>query len=177
MKTNADTRNVTKRKARELLDSYLKGTGHRHTPERSAILDAVYDQRGHFTLDELAKVLEQRNFPVSRATLYNTMRLFIKLRLVVRHRFIGRTSYEACYASGDHIHQVCTVCGSIREVAARGSDRGRGQIASQPLSQGGVLALYLWRLHALPAAHHPPVGKKRKQENKKKLDKNIYENR
>ena len=65
MKTNADTRNVTKRKARELLDSYLKGTGHRHTPERSAILDAVYDQRGHFTLDELAKVLEQRNFPVS----------------------------------------------------------------------------------------------------------------
>ena len=109
MKTNADTRNVTKRKARELLDSYLKGTGHRHTPERSAILDAVYDQRGHFTLDELAKVLEQRNFPVSRATLYNTMRLFIKLRL---------TSYEACYASGDHIHQVCTVCGSIREVAA-----------------------------------------------------------
>ena len=63
MKTNADTRNVTKRKARELLDSYLKGTGHRHTPERSAILDAVYDQRGHFTLDELAKVLEQRNFP------------------------------------------------------------------------------------------------------------------
>lgn len=118
MKTNADTRNVTKRKTRELLDSYLKGTGHRHTPERSAILDAVYDQRGHFTLDELAKVLEQRNFPVSRATLYNTMRLFIKLRLVVRHRFIGRTSYEACYASGDHIHQVCTVCGSIREVAA-----------------------------------------------------------
>ena len=63
-------------------------------------------------------MLEQRNFPVSRATLYNTMRLFIKLRLVVRHRFIGRTSYEACYASGDHIHQVCTVCGSIREVAA-----------------------------------------------------------
>ena len=112
MKTNADTRNVTKRKARELLDSYLKGTGHRHTPERSAILDAVYDQRGHFTLDELAKVLEQRNFPVSRATLYNTMRLFIKLRLVVRHRFIGRTSYEACYKEGFslYIYGVCTRC-------------------------------------------------------------------
>lgn len=78
-----------KAKARELLDSYLKGTGHRHTPERSAILDAVYDQRGHFTLDELAKVLEQRNFPVSRATLYNTMRLFIKLRLVCATASLG----------------------------------------------------------------------------------------
>ena len=167
MKTNADTRNVTKRKARELLDSYLKGTGHRHTPERSAILDAVYDQRGHFTLDELAKVLEQRNFPVSRATLYNTMRLFIKLRLVVRHRFIGRTSYEACYASGDHIHQVLHRLWKHTRGGRRGSGRGRGQIASQPLSQGGVLALYLWRLHALPAAHHPPVGKKENRKTRK----------
>ena len=111
MKTNADTRNVTKRKARELLDSYLKGTGHRHTPERSAILDAVYDQRGHFTLDELAKVLEQRNFPVSTA-------------------FARRGSRSISMASA----------------------------------------------HAASSAS-PASRKKRKQENKKKLDKNIYENR
>lgn len=118
MKANVDIHEVTKRRAQKLLDSYLEGSGHRHTPERTAILNAVYDQRGHFTLDELADMLKTRNFPVSRATLYNTMRLFIKLRLVVRHRFIGRTSYEACYANGDHVHQVCTVCGSVCEVNA-----------------------------------------------------------
>ena len=175
MKTNADTRNVTKRKARELLDSYLKGTGHRHTPERSAILDAVYDQRGHFTLDELAKVLEQRNFPVSRATLYNTMRLFIKLRLVVRHRFIGRTSYEACYASGDHIHQVCTVCGSIREVAAVEVAEAVDKLRLNRFRKGSR-SISMASAHAASSAS-PASRKKRKQENKKKLDKNIYENR
>ena len=176
MKTNADTRNVTKRKARELLDSYLKGTGHRHTPERSAILDAVYDQRGHFTLDELAKVLEQRNFPVSRATLYNTMRLFIKLRLVVRHRFIGRTSYEACYASGDHIHQVCTVCGSIREVAAVEVAEAVDKLRLNRFRKEGFRSISMASAHAASSAS-PASRKKRKQENKKKLDKNIYENR
>ena len=118
MKISADIDDGTRRKARELLDNYLAGSGHRHTPERTAILDAVYSQKGHFTLEELANTLVEKNFPVSRATLYNTMRLFIKLRLVVRHRFIGRTSYEVCYANGNHIHQVCTVCGGVCEVMA-----------------------------------------------------------
>ena len=171
MKTNADTRNVTKRKARELLDSYLKGTGHRHTPERSAILDAVYDQRGHFTLDELAKVLEQRNFPVSRATLYNTMRLFIKLRLVVRHRFIGRTSYEACYA---------TRSAPSVEAYARWPPwkwpRPWTNCVSTAFARRGSRSISMASARAASSAS-PASRKKRKQENKKKLDKNIYENR
>ena len=118
MKANAEIHDATKRRAQKLLDNYLEGSGHRHTPERTAILNAVFDQQGHFTLDELAEMLKLRNFPVSRATLYNTMRLFIKLHLVVRRRFIGRTSYEACCVNGDHIHQVCSICGSVCEVNA-----------------------------------------------------------
>ena len=70
----------------------------------------------HFTLEELGVYLEKMNFRVSRATLYNTMRLFIRLRLVVRHRYIGRTVYEAYYENGDHCHQVCTICGKVLEV-------------------------------------------------------------
>lgn len=58
----------------------------------------------------------EESFRVSRATLYNTMRLFIELRLVVRHRFIGQTKYEACYNNDDHIHQICTVCGVVTEI-------------------------------------------------------------
>ncbi len=89
---------------------------HRKTSERFAILDAVYDMKGHFSLDELGETMESQNFRVSRATLYNTMRLFIELRLVVRHRFIGQTKYEACYNNEDHIHQICTVCGAVTEI-------------------------------------------------------------
>lgn len=38
-----------KKKAREILDSYLELRSHRKTPERYAILDAVYSMDGHFS--------------------------------------------------------------------------------------------------------------------------------
>ena len=92
---------------RQILTSYLEMNNHRKTPERYAILDAVYDINGHFTLDELGeKLSEENNFPVSRATLYNTLKLFMKLRLVIRHRFQGQTKYEACYDNNSHSHQI-----------------------------------------------------------------------
>lgn len=110
------TTDLVKKKVRGILDEYLEANNHRKTSERYAILDVVYEIGGHFSLDELGAELETRNFRVSRATLYNTMRLFIELRLVVRHRFIGQTKYEACYANEDHIHQICTMCGAVTEI-------------------------------------------------------------
>jgi len=102
-----------------ILDSYLEMNDHRKTPERYAILRAVYNTEGHFTIDELGERLtEEYKFPVSRATLYNTLNLFMELRLVIRHRFQGTTKYESCYADNNHCHQICTVCGKVSEVHA-----------------------------------------------------------
>lgn len=84
-----------KAKVREILDTYLECNHHRKTPERYAVLDAVYSIDGHFTLEELDAELTKRNFRVSRATLYNTMHLFIELRLVMRHSLVDGTKYEA----------------------------------------------------------------------------------
>lgn len=102
-----------------ILDSFLEMNNHRKTPERYAILRAIYDTNGHFTLDELGdKMTKVYKFPVSRATLYNTLNLFMELRLVIRHRFQGTTKYEACYDNNSHCHQMCTVCGKVTEVRA-----------------------------------------------------------
>ena len=38
-----------------ILDSYLEMNDHRKTPERYAILRAVYNMEGHFTIDELGE--------------------------------------------------------------------------------------------------------------------------
>ncbi len=101
---------------RNILTNFLEQNSLRKTPERYAILDAVYSMSGHFTLDELGdKLNEVDKFPVSRATLYNTLKLFMELRLVIRHRFQGSTKYEACYDNNSHSHQICTVCGKVTE--------------------------------------------------------------
>lgn len=100
-----------------ILDNYLEMNNHRKTPERYSILKAVYHMNGHFTLEELSeKLANELNFPVSRATLYNTLNLFMELRLVIRHRFQGSTKYEACYDNNSHCHQICTMCGKVTEV-------------------------------------------------------------
>ena len=106
---------------KNILTSYLELNRHRKTPERVTILDAVYSMTGHFSLEELGdKLAGEYNFPVSRATLYNTLRLLIELRLVVRHRFQSTTKYEACYDNNSHCHQICTMCGKVTEVKSQG---------------------------------------------------------
>ena len=100
-----------------ILDNYLEMNNHRKTPERYTILKAIYSMDGHFTLEELnEKLANEFIFPVSRATLYNTLNLFLELRLVIRHRFQGVTKYEACYDNHSHCHQICTMCGRVIEV-------------------------------------------------------------
>lgn len=106
-----------KETVKQVLTSYLELNKFRKTPERFTILEAVYSISGHFTLDELSeKLIKEYNFPVSRATLYNTLKLFMELRLVVRHRLQSTTRYEACYDNNSHSHQVCTICGKVTEL-------------------------------------------------------------
>lgn len=102
--------------ARQILDNYLQVTAKRRTPERYAILEAIYNIDGHFSVEELNELLEQGKFIVSRATLYNTLRLFQKIHLVVRHRLVDKTKYEAALRNDSHSHQICTMCGKVSEV-------------------------------------------------------------
>jgi len=104
--------------ARRTLDGYLALNRHRRTPERDAILDAVFEMEGHFSLEELGERLDDARFRVSRATLYNTMKLFMQLRIVIQHRFQGRTLYETIGCGNGHCHQVCTICGRVSEISA-----------------------------------------------------------
>jgi Fur family ferric uptake transcriptional regulator len=112
-----DKKDSVRQAVERILDSYLEMNNHRKTPERYTILRAIYGMEGHFTLEELGtKLSEEFKFPVSRATLYNTLNLFMELRLVIRHHFQGSTKYEACYEGESHCHQICTLCGKVTEV-------------------------------------------------------------
>ncbi|MBP3512013.1 MAG: transcriptional repressor [Prevotella sp.] len=128
----------------DILTAYLEQNNHRKTPERFAVLDAVYSIDGHFTLDELSdKLRRESRFPVSRATLYNTLKLFMELGLVVCHRLNGGTMYEACYGSKCHCHQVCTVCGKITELKVPGIEKSIDELRLRRFRKDGF-SLYLY---------------------------------
>lgn len=129
---------------RQILDNYLEVNNRRKTPERYAILEAVYDTNGHFTLEDLSeKLAEESRFPVSRATLYNTLKLFMELRLVIRHRFQGQTKYEACYDNNSHSHQICTVCGKVTEIKSPQIQEAIGNMHLKRFRKDGF-SLYIY---------------------------------
>lgn len=102
--------------ARAALTKYIEENNCRKTTERFALLDAMYDIDGLFTIEELAERMAVQNFHVSRATLYNSLNLFVKLCLVVKHRFQTETKYEACCDTSNHCCQTCTIVARLQRL-------------------------------------------------------------
>ena len=101
---------------RQIFTEYLNANGHRKTPERYAILETIYSIDGHFDIDMLySQMMNQENFRVSRATLYNTIILLINARLVIKHQFGNTSQYERSYNNETHHHMICTSCGKVSE--------------------------------------------------------------
>ena len=105
-----------KETVRQIFTEYLETNGHRKTPERFAILDTIYSINGHFDIDMLySQMMNQENFRVSRATLYNTIILLMDAKLVIKHLFGNSSQYEKSFNIETHHHLICTQCGKVTE--------------------------------------------------------------
>jgi len=94
-------------KVKKLLTQYLEENKHRKTPERYAILEEIYSIDEHFDIDYLFKIFKEKQFRVSKATLYNTLELLLDAGLVRKHQF-GKVQafYEKSYFNKNHDHII-----------------------------------------------------------------------
>ena len=111
-----DKENKVREIVKHKFTEYLTENKCRKTPERYAILDLIYTEPKHFDMDSLYDAMNERNFRVSRATLYNTMQLLLECKLVLKHQFGKNLSfYERAYNNDFHHHLICTSCQNVQE--------------------------------------------------------------
>ncbi len=99
------------------LDQFLASGNFRRTPERYKVLDVVLGFSKHFSVADIQAKLQQDNFYLSLATIYNTLRLFVRANIIKSIDFEGADSTQyVVNGITSNVYLYCTTCGKIKDV-------------------------------------------------------------
>lgn len=109
--------NKEARKARIILEEYLRRNNLRKTPERFEILNATYTFLSAFDIHDIKEKMETIPYKVSLSTIYNTFILLEKAHLLTRSKPNGRYSKFIANRNTDNkLYLICDSCGSVRPI-------------------------------------------------------------
>ena len=92
--------------------SLIRQRGHRLTPQRELILDAVCESNGHTTFDEIYQQVQAKSSSIDRSTVYRVLDFLSQMELIVSSEIDGERIYEIAAGQPPHHHLICYLCGS-----------------------------------------------------------------
>jgi len=100
-----------------LFRRYLREQGLPVTHQREAVADLVFSHAEHLSVEEIEARLREGGDRIGKATIYRTLDLLVRSRLVVEHDFgEGFKRYEHRLSQDPfHEHLICLECGRVIE--------------------------------------------------------------
>ncbi len=103
--------------SQRLFRRYLQQQGLPVTQQRMAIAGVVASSGEHLSVEEIEEALRREGTRIGKATIYRTLDLLVRCRLVVEHDFgEGFKRYEHRLSPDPiHEHLICLECGKVIE--------------------------------------------------------------
>lgn len=100
-----------------LFGRYLREQGLPVTHQREAVARVVFGSDEHLSVDEIERVLRANGQRIGKATIYRTLDLLVRSKLVGEHDFgDGFKRYEHRLSREPiHEHLICLSCGKVLE--------------------------------------------------------------
>ncbi|MGH9487881.1 MAG: Fur family transcriptional regulator [Terriglobales bacterium] len=143
---------------RRSLLSELKSRGVRLTAQRRAVVEVIQEANEHLDAGTLLERARARGANVDRATVYRTVELLKKYRLVDELDLMhlqGEKHYYEARTRGDHVHLACLNCGRILECATPLLDWLKLELATRTGFELKVTRLEVGGYCAACRAAHP----------------------
>ena len=104
-----------------LFGRYLRDQGLPVTQQRQAVAEVVFHADAHLSVDDIDHRLRGRGYRIGKATIYRTVDLLVRSRLVEEHDFgEGFKRYEHRLSQRPvHEHLICLECGIVLEFESR----------------------------------------------------------
>ena len=87
------------------------------TPQRRAVLAVLVNDDSHPTADEIYRRVVAVMPDVSRATVYNTLRVLVALDALIEVRDLSEDSMRYDTNTGTHHHLFCTCCHALIDIS------------------------------------------------------------
>lgn len=118
---------------RSLLDE-LAAKGVRLTTQRRTVVEIIQSAEQHLDVASLLELARKREPNIDRATVYRTIELLKKLRLIDELDLMhlqGEKHYYEVKTRRDHVHLACFQCGRIEEFSSALFERLQSEISDQ----------------------------------------------
>ena len=116
-----------------LFSRYLREQGFPITQQREAVAQTVFSATGHLSVEDIERRLREEEERIGKATIYRTLDLLVKSKLVEEHDFgEGFKRYEHRLSRQPvHEHLICLECGKVTEFRSEEVERVEGRVANE----------------------------------------------